>query len=364
MNIEQYLAALRQIKSGSAKTFTKDELVNLIQMDLGMPNEELIAQLLERQKSAKPEDRLSADDISTLQNELRKQLTSPAYKQQMLELAKDKELAARNEQVSSAIRALAGGMQAGAGLSQRARYRRMLRESQAPGVPPVLGADPYLEAAKRAAEQGTYQESIAAEAAKQMAREGYMQDIANARLAAGGQTGAFGAYGQAASTRQARRMQEMAPQIESIRQARQAERARLAGLSVGQQEAINRSMGQYYPYQMQRYLQEQQAIGELGQAGSANIYGGLQAAAGNVAPMISGVGIRRKYQDLTNRLLSMGVPPEKAAEYTVAAQGRNAPNYQMYGGTQAFPTAQYPSVEDMNTIGRSLNPEFADYYNR
>ncbi len=187
------------------------------------------------------------------------------------------------------------------------KFKSESRKSRRPGRPPVLERDPYLAAAKADALQESYAPSVAERAASAGIQEAYQGDIANAKVASGGQAGAFGAYGQAASSRRGRRTLEMAPTINDIEMQRKGRIDRLAGQSAAENQAINQSASQYYPTDLRQYQFEQEQLANLGQAG----YGNRRVATGELAAQIPGLAnqfITERYNRYRSRL------PDKYAQ--------------------------------------------------
>lgn len=204
-------------------------------------------------------------------DQARLQVASPENKDRLARLMAAEDVKNKNTAFSNAANLFLAGTDLASAQKQINEYKRGLKSLVKPGGMPVMGVDPYLESAKRAAEVAPARETTAAMAARQQLGDIYRAELMQAPVAAAGQTGAFGALGQAASTRRRRGAMEMMPALEQIRAQQQQERAQLAGMSAQQTAAINRSMQDAQRIAIERNLQEQQALGALGAAGRQNL---------------------------------------------------------------------------------------------
>jgi hypothetical protein len=162
------------------------------------------------------------------------------------------------------------------------KFKARERGSRRPGAPSVLQPDPYLAAAKADALQGTYAPSVAERAANAGIQEAYQGDLTNAKIASGGQASQYQANAQAAVSRRGRRSVELAPSINDITMQAKARVDRLAGMSSQENQAINQSRAQNYPYDLQQYQFDQYQLANLGRAGFENRRFGQQELAQNI----------------------------------------------------------------------------------
>lgn len=226
--------------------------------------------------------KIGPENVALFQEEFRKNVAN--NKTAFLDTAKRLETERKTKgAVQMADMFLAGADMVDA-KNQINRFKSESKRSRRPGRPPILGRDPYLAAAKEDALKANYDESTAIEAAKSGIQDAYLGDIANARIASGGQAGSFGAYAQSAATRRGRRALELAPVANEVYQQRAARRDRLAGMSAAENQAINESAGRYYPSELEQYKFEQQQLADLGSQGFAN----RRVARGEIASAIPG----------------------------------------------------------------------------
>lgn len=308
-------------KGGTVSNFTDQELATFVKLSMRSPGKETIDKLnaLAGKEGIKPEE------VGKMIEAQRATLSDPANKKRLLELSRKQDIANKNTMYSNALGLMLSAGDIAAGQKQISEFQRRTKELKRPTRPGPMAADPYLDAAKKVAERGTYGETIAAKAARQQSFDAYQQDIQNVRVASTGQAGAYGAGAQAAVTRLGRRGAEMAPQIEAMRQGREQQRAQMAGLSAQENAARYKTMADMYPFDLETYQAESKAIGEMGAAGYQNRRLGMAEMAPFAATMYGNERINRRYNALTNQLMSMGVPPEQAQKTAQDAMPRVAP---------------------------------------
>ena len=317
--IKRYLSIARRMNDPATAVSVNDsDLEFLIGVSLGEFDNakltEAVTEINKNREAGKP-----AIDVKMYRqyaDEARKQLSTPEYKDRVLRIAEQADIKAQNTKFSNGLDLLLSGADLTAAQSQIRSYKNKLRELRRPGTPPILGRDPYLAAAKKAAEEGGYQESIAAEAAKQDIREAAQGELQAAKVASAGQAGAYGAMAQAAATRRGRRSLEMMPGIENIAANRRASMANLASMSAQENANILQSMQNADLQNRNMYIAESEALAGLGSQAYSNRRAAL-AGIGEVLPeAIGNPRVRRKYQNLYDKLWAMGVPPEQADKFS------------------------------------------------
>lgn len=254
---------------------------------------------------------IQPDKVNEFVESMRTQLASPQYRQKLLQVSKEQDIKNKTAAFSNAVGVMLSGADMALSVKQLSEYNRQLKEQKRPTRPGPMQADPYLAAAKKAAEVGTYQEPIAAKAARQQAFDAYQQDLQNSAVASTGQAGAYGAQAQAAVTRLGRRGAEMAPQVEAFRTARQQQYGQMANLSA--EENAKRYASLYAPYEtdMVQYGREQASLAALGQAGRANLRTSMYDM-GEYAPLLATPYVNRKYETLRAAMEARGMSPEQA----------------------------------------------------
>lgn len=322
--ISRYLSiAQRMNNPATAGSINDSDLQFFIGVNLGNFNEADLKKATEEinRKRAAGDPAIDPNMYRMWADEARKKLSTPEYKDRVLRIAEQADLQAQNTKFSNALNLALSASDLASAQGQLRNYRQELRALRRPGAMPVQGRDPYLEAAKQAAQEGGYQESIAAEAAKQGIREAYQGELGAAKTAAAGQAGAYGALAQTAATRRGRRTLEMMPGIEQIAAQRRGYMGQLAGMSAQENAMINQSMQQAAANEQAMYLAESKAAAGLGQAGYLNRRAALAGLAEGLPEAVGSQRIKRKYDTLYNRLWSSGMPEEQAAKFATAGSG-------------------------------------------
>jgi len=251
----------------------------------------LAAELNKERKEGDPP--VNPEVVRQFVDQARLQVASPENKDRLARLFRAEDIKNKTTAFSNAANLFLAGADLSAAQRQINEYKRGIKALAKPGAMPVLGRDPYLQAAVRAAETAPARETVSAMAASQQLGDIYRGELMQAPVAAAGQTGAFGALGQAAATRRRRGALEMMPALEQIRAQQQSERAQLAGASAAESARINQSMQEAQRAAQSQYIAEQQALAGLGQAGYANRLSALGGLAAAAAPVIAGTQQRR-----------------------------------------------------------------------
>jgi hypothetical protein len=315
---------------------------------------------------------IEPDKVNEFVESMRKQLASPAHRQKLLQISKEQDLKNKTAAFSNAAGLLLVGADLASSVRQLSEYNRQLKEQKRPTRPGPMQADPYLSAAKKAAETGTFQESIAAKAARQQAFDAYQQDLQNSAVSSTGQAGAYGAQAQAAVTRLGRRGAEMAPQIEAFRNQRQQQYGQMAQLSAAENQARYESLAAPYKTDMEQYAREQASLAALGQSGRANLRTAMYDL-GDYAALAATPYVNRKYDKLRAAMEARGMSPEEADKYAkggstpqVPTQAPKGPGITSSGPTQApaQTPAQTPTQTPAPQQAPPINPQgkFGPYF--
>lgn len=271
-------------------TVTDEDFKFFLSVNFGGFDEAKFQQLQEvvnRERKAGDEV-ISPETMKAFVDQARLMVASPENKDRLARLMQQENAKAKSTAFSNAVNLFLSGADLASAQRQVEEFKRQSKMLQRPGALPVMGADPYLEAAKRSAETAPARETVAALAAGQQLGDIYRAELAMAPVAAGGQAGAVGALSQAAATRRRRGALEMMPALEQIRAQQQGERAQLAGLSAQQAQAINRSAQIAQAEAQQQYNLEQQALGRLGAAGMSNRLQALGELGAALTPIATG----------------------------------------------------------------------------
>lgn len=271
-------------------TVTDEDFKFFLSVNFGGFDEAKFKQLQEvvnRERKAGDEV-ISSETMKAFVDQARLMIASPENKDRLARLMQQENAKAKSTAFSNAVNLFLSGADFLSAQRQVQEFKRQSKMLQKPGTLPVLGVDPYLEAAKRSAETAPARETVAALAAGQQLGDIYRGELAMAPVAAAGQAGAVGALSQAAATRRRRGALEMMPALEQIRAQQQGERAQLAGLSAQQAQAINRSAQTAQYEAQQQYDLEQRALAQLGATGRYNRLEALGSLGAALTPLVAG----------------------------------------------------------------------------
>jgi hypothetical protein len=297
--LQRFLQILEKLQSQGVNKISKDDLDFFIKSKFSKPEDKAA---LERYDSLSKEDKVKPENVKILDDIMLR--AGLDQKDALLDQAAEMDKQRKTTKITTGLNLLLSGADLATAQGQINRFEQGLKKSRRPGRPPVLTRDSYLAQAKADAQKDTMSDVTAIEAAKSGIQDSYLEDLQNARIASGGQSGAFGAYAQSAATRRGRRSLELAPIGEQIYQGRKERMDRLAGMSTQENQAINESAARYYPTDMSQYQFEQQQLANLGQTGFANRRDSMYGLASQVPGMVP---YNRKYNDLKNQYASLGL---------------------------------------------------------
>jgi hypothetical protein len=257
------------------------------------------------------------DATKLLMNAGNAAMSTPAYKEHMLEIQKDAEKGKLTDSVAQGIDLVLKGSDIAQSIAQIHAANRGLRSSRRPVRPAIPQREAALQAALRDSQQGNEQAARAMAPVQAQIQDQYNSDIANARTASTGQAGAFGAGAQLASDRRNRAALNLAPIQDQFAQQQRDRQDRLVGQRMDETQRMYDNNAALYPYDLHQYNLEQEQIGALGSQGRSNLRNSLYNAAGSVAPAVANAVTNRKYADLRNRAQMMYGPD--AADTMVSA---------------------------------------------
>jgi hypothetical protein len=113
--------------------------------------------------------------------------------------------------------------------------------------------------------------------------ESFANDVNQARVASGGQAGAFGSYGQAAVNRRNQAMQGVVPMRASLLKDANANMAATTALEMQQNNAIAENDARRAALDYTRFKDEASAAGALGATGRLNMRNSLRSLLGNTS---------------------------------------------------------------------------------
>lgn len=309
-DVEKYLKILRDIRAG--KSVGKSDMSFFATFTFDVDKTQI--EKLQNAKEFKDLDQAGVQQA--LQDSFLLAVQKPEYREEVLNLAEKTAQGKLSEKIGTALNLALAGTDIATSLGQINASNRQLKDSTRPAKPSPLTADPQLQQALSDAERDNY-DAVRALAPAQLAiLDSYLSDLNNAEVASGGQAGAYGALAQTASTRRGKRSLELAPIADNIRRANNQRYDQLLGQKLNENRAIQSSEAQFYPQDLYQYGLEQQAAGQLGAQGRANLRSSIGAGASFLPQVISQISTRRKYRDIYNQMNS--VAPE-FAEMAVGA---------------------------------------------
>jgi len=270
---DKSLKELLQSKRNSADyTLTAEEFDTLI---------EALGDSEKQAKVAKQLGLNSTDDLlASIQGILGQASNSENYFARLEKKMKRGEIA---EELSAGLGVAKDLFQLGVGARQISESNRTLRGLKRPALPGLPSKDRTLSNAISEAQRGTMDAARAVEPARQGIERGFGTDLAAARGAVGGQSGAYGSLAQTAALRRNRAFGEIAPMIDSIRAREQGRLDQLLGQRLDQRQQDFRNRFNLYDEANQNYVQDAGAAAELGLAGRENLYGAVGNLSGSLA---------------------------------------------------------------------------------
>jgi len=281
-----------------------------------------------------------ATDMDALLDGAKQRLASdPTYKQQMFGLAKQAAAGKLSDQIKTGLNIALAGTDIGVGLNQQAKGQSLLNQARQPSRPAVLQHDAALSSALNDAQRGTYDEPTAIQANRQQNLNNYLSEKQAAIESSGGQAGAVNANLQNAYSRRAAADLASVPAENQIHAQEKGRYGQLLGMKLGENQAIQQSQAQNYPYELQQYNNNRNLGYNLQAAGLYNTRQGLgnfAAAVPSVARQVS----NRNYDDLYNQFSMYG--HDHAMTAVNAAQGLDT----IYGTPPSSPYT--PNPDDYN----------------
>lgn len=326
-NDQKWFDIFRKIRSNQEPT--EAELKFYIE-NLPSVDEARLKELVDKQNSTEdgkkmPLSQTEATELLTLMGQ--KALTLPSTKQLYLDKAKEIEKTNLGNKIAQGVSLALAGADIVSSTQQVKTARQLARQSRRPQQAAPLTQDPLLKQAIFEAQQGQFDTAKRLAPAQLAILDQYLSDINQARTASTGQAGTYGSLAQVASTRRGRNLQQLTPMADDIRAREQGRLDNLLQMRLGENQAIQQSQAQYYPTDVNAYLQEQQAIGQLGATGQQNLRGSLANLGGQIVQPVADAATRRKYDRLRALL------PENAYNYRLEAEN-NVSN--AWNGGDAF----------------------------
>lgn len=254
-------------------------------------------------------------------------LASPAHKNKMLDLYQTKKAGKIAGDVRNVLNTALAAVDTGVGMKQIAESRREARRLRRPERPVPLAAESRLTQALDEAQGGNIQAAKRLAPAQSTLLDSYLADINNAQTASTGQAGSFGAMAQTAATRRGKRAMELGSMSNQISNEANARYDDLLRMKIAENQAIQRSAGEYYPTEMNQYNNDLQRIGDLGSIGRSNVRAAIPSLLQGAPDMTAERMVRKKLNDIYNKMSIYGnQPAQTAVDATMKAwQGYQTP---------------------------------------
>lgn len=233
-------------------------------------------------------------------------LQNADYKQDLLETAERGEKEDLANKITQGLNVALAGADIATSVGQIQSSKAAAKRLRRPTRPTTLTSEPLLQQAIADAQRGNYDTVRALAPAQREILDQYLADLNTAKSVTGGQAGGYGALAQLASTRRGRRTLELVPMADQIRRQNLQRYDELLGMKLAENQAINQSQAQLYPYDLNQYNQDAIAAGELGQYGRSNLRSSMTALGSFLPQAISDLTVKKRFDDIYNSGLVFG----------------------------------------------------------
>jgi hypothetical protein len=301
--IQRYLRIIRLIRSGQAQKLSKDDYTFFSKFSFDV-DQDAIEKL---QNTAEFKD-MSPEQISKAKEDaFLLAVQNPEYREKILTSAEGIENQELTDKITTAINIGLAGADITTSIGQIQAGKRAQDSIARPQAPAPLTADPRLESALSDASRGGELNAARAMSPAQLQiLDQYLSDLNTAQTVSGGQAGVYGSLAQVASTRRGRRSAELAPIYDQINREGVQRYDQLLAQKLQENQNIQQSQAQAYPYELQQYGYDQRMAAELGAAGRTNLRSSLGAAGSFAAPVIAKMRTRKRFRDIYNQGLPYG----------------------------------------------------------
>ena len=236
--LKRYIGIAKKLKEGKASS---DEIRFFIEYSPQI-DEAKIDKIVKGGDFATKEDAYDA-----LREVSIKLQTDPQYKQQVLDIAQEAEAGKTSENLSQGINMVLGGLDIANSIKQINASNQASARSRRPSRPVIPRRDMYLQQALRNAEEGTMDASRALAPAEAQINDQYLSDVNAAKIASGGQLGAYGAYRQLAANNRNRASLNLVPLADEVRRGQQARYDSLLGQRMQETQNMFQNQASLYP---------------------------------------------------------------------------------------------------------------------
>lgn len=294
------------------------------------PSQEAMEGMLKNMKSLDKMD--DSDDLSGTIDKMYTFFTSPEFSEHLARTQQANEDLLQDQRVAQGL-ALANTIwDLGLSANQVAQSNRSLKGSKEPSRRRLPQIDPRLsQEIDRASQELSEPSFRELDPSRENIARTYAGELDQARVASAGQAGIYGALGQGAAQRRQQAGREMIPYASQLRQQAGGRLSQLLGMKESRQNVIDQIGENRYAQDLDMYLKEQQAAGQLGAVGRQNMAQSRGNLLTQLGPMAS---------DITRAFRGMKVG-EGEDELSLE-------DYNDYVNTSLFRKRAMPSYDQMN----------------
>lgn len=303
IDYQKYLKAIRKIRSGK---FDKSDLKLFFEF-----KQEVDTGAIDQVNNAEEFKKLSPEEQGELKREAidastKLLLTDPAYRESIIDLAKEAEQGKLSEKLTTGLNIALAGTDIIQSIGQVNQAKAASRRTRRPSRPAPLTASPELANAIQQAQVGNFDAARQLAPAQLAILDNYLSDINTAKTASTGQASTFGALGQVASNRRNRANLELAPIADRITARNQSRLDDLLALKLQENANIQQSQSQFYPQDLSQYQFDLESANNQRNAGLSNLRGSIDTLATQLPQTIAKMATQRRYNDIYNAMSQYG----------------------------------------------------------
>lgn len=303
-DFKEYLRLIRKVRSGEA--LSKDELKYVVEF-----KQDVDTGAIEKIQNSAEFKKLSPEEQGELTTQALDASTKllfqdPRYKEDLVGLAEEAERGELSEKLTTGLNLALAGTDIITSAQQVKQGNRRSSRTRRPSQPAPLTPEPALQQAIAQAQNGDYSAVRALAPAQLAILDNYLSDINNAKTASTGQAGSYGANTQVASSRRNRASQELAPIGDAITARNQNRLDNLIATKIGENQAIQQSQAQFYPYELDQYQFDLNSANNQINAGMGNLRSSVGQLASLLPETIAKYSTRKRYNDIYNSMSQYG----------------------------------------------------------
>ncbi len=309
--LDKYLRILERLRAG--REVSKEELKHFASYSQDI-DEGKLEKIRLKLSTKEGLANLTDEDVTSYIDEGRKALSSPAYKDKTLELARDAEQGKLSDKIAAGLNTALSGIDIASSIKQINQANKLAKTPR-PGRPNIPNVDPRLDQALNKAQQGTFDQSRALAPAQLQILNQYLSDINNAKVVSGGQSGTYGALGQVAANRRNEAAQSLIPLADQIKAREQGRYDNLLGMKLQQNQQNFDNQNQLYNVDLDQYNQAQRAAGALGATGRSNLRNSMANFGQQIPGAIASGVVDDKYKNIYKQMEGYGADNAAISAY-------------------------------------------------